>query len=408
MKPFLKLRSVDEILDYLGRLPSLPPETVALDHACGRRLFSAFAAPGDLPGFARSTVDGFAVAARDVFGASETSPALLQCARDCPMGAAPEFALAPGEAARILTGGMLPQGADCVVMLEHSRPAAPGQIELARAQAPGDNMVEADEDSAAGELLIPAGSLLRPQEIGCLAAFGMSAVQVHGRPRVGIISTGDEVVPITDNPAPGQVRDVNSHSIGALCQQAGGVVTQYGIIRDEPEELRAAIHQAAESADVIVVSGGSSAGARDYTVEAFLSFPDAKLIAHGVAIRPGKPFILAEAAGKHLLGLPGHVAGALVCGRVFLLPLLNRLEGAPAPERVNTVKAGLTRSLASAQGRRDYIRCRLLENGDTLLADPLPASSATISSLVAANGLIVCPESREGFGKGEIVEVELI
>lgn len=408
MKPFLKLKSVDEILGYLNHLPALPRETVALDHACGRRLFTDFFAPCDLPGFARSTVDGFAVAARDVFGASETSPALLQCAPDCPMGAAPNFALAPGEAARILTGGMLPAGADCVVMVEHSRPGGPGQIELGHAQAPGDNMVDADEDSAAGELLIPAGRRLRPQEIGCLAAFGVAEVVVHARPRVAIISTGDEVVPITVSPAPGQVRDVNSYSLGALCWQAGGEVRQYGIIRDDPLKLRAVIHKAAESADVIVVSGGSSAGARDYTVEAFLSLPDARLIAHGVAIRPGKPFILAQASNRYLLGLPGHVAGALVCGRVFLAPLLNRLEGAPEPERGMLVKAALTRSLASAQGRRDYIRCRLFEKDNRLLAEPLPASSAVISSLVAANGLIVCPENREGLSKGEIADVELI
>lgn len=406
MKPFLKLKSVDEILGFIRQQPALSSEIAALDNACGRRLFSDFYAPCDLPGFARSTVDGFAVAARDVFGASETSPALLQCAPDCPMGAAPDFTLAPGQAARILTGGMLPSGADCVAMLEHSRSAGTGQIELGRAQAPGDNMVAADEDSAAGELLIPAGTLLRPQDIGCLAAFGIADIEVHRKPCVAILSTGDEVVPLSSDPAPGQVRDVNSHSLGALCGQAGGIVRQYGIIPDEPEKLRAALHVAAEDADVIVVSGGSSAGARDYTVETFLSFPDASLIAHGVAIRPGKPFILARAAGKYLLGLPGHVAGALVCGRVFLLPLLNRLEGAPALQLAPTLKAALTRSIASAQGRRDYIRCRLLEKGDRIEAEPLPASSAVISSLVRANGLIVCPENREGFGKGEVVDVE--
>lgn len=408
MKPFLKLKSVEEILANFANVAPLGAETVPLANALGRRLARDFRAPADLPGFARSTVDGYAVAARDVFGASETSPAFLRIAGDIRMGEKPAFALEPGQAARIATGGMLPEGADCVVMLEYARPLANEQVELARSQAPGDNVVAAADDAAKGELLIAAGKKIRPQEIGCLAAYGISEPQVYRKPAVAIISTGDEVVPIEDNPAPPMIRDINSHSLAALCKQAGAAPAQMGIIKDDPEFLRAKIASALEDSDIVAVSGGSSAGARDFTIETFLSFPDAELLAHGVAISPGKPFILARSGKKWLFGLPGHVAGALVCARVFLLPLLRKLQGdtslAPAP----FISARLSRSIASAQGRRDFIRCQLFQKDGGWEAIPLSAPSAVISSLVNADGLIVCPENREGLAKGEIVHVELL
>ena len=204
MKNFLTLQSVETVLGHLRALPVLPAETVPLTDALGRRLTEALHAPADLPGFDRSTVDGFAVRARDVFGAQEGSPALLECVGDCPMGAVPDISLQPGQCARILTGGMLPEGADCVVMVEYSRPAGGNMVELTRTQAPGDHVVMRDEDAAAGDCIIPAGRKLRPQEIGLLASFGQKDVTVRRAPRVAIISTGDEVVPIGSEPRPGQ------------------------------------------------------------------------------------------------------------------------------------------------------------------------------------------------------------
>ena len=191
MKNFLTLQSVETVLGHLRALPVLPAETVPLTEAQGRRLAEALHAPADLPGFDRSTVDGFAVRARDVFGAQEGSPALLECVGDCPMGAVPDISLQPGQCARILTGGMLPEGADCVVMVEYSRPAGGNMVELTRTQAPGDHVVMRDEDAAAGDCIIPAGRKLRPQEIGLLASFGQKDVAVRRAPRVAIISTGD-------------------------------------------------------------------------------------------------------------------------------------------------------------------------------------------------------------------------
>lgn len=407
MKSFLTLKSVDEVLSLIRTFDRLPEESISLDESAGRYLAQDWVAPEDLPGFARSTVDGYAVRAQDVFGAQEGSPALLECVGDCPMGSAPSFSLAPGQTARILTGGMLPEGADSVVMVEYSRPVGDNLVELIRTQAPGDHVLERDEDAAEGSVLIPAGRRLRPQEVGLLAALGQQTVSVRRRPRVTILSTGDEVVPVERKPLPGQVRDVNSHSLAALCTGAGAEVRMAGLVGDDRAELEVAVREAAQWADVVLLSGGSSAGMRDHTVEVFLSMPDSSLLVHGAAISPGKPFILARTGGICLMGLPGQVTSALVCARVFLLPLLRHLQG--GEETVTPgVSAVLSRSVASAQGRRDFIRVRLSRSADGWIADPVTAPSGLISGLVAADALVICPENSEGLYAGQSVFAELL
>lgn len=437
MKTFLTLQSVDAVLRHIEEFPPLPEENVSLEQAQGRRLAKAWIAPHDLPGFDRSTVDGYAVQARDVFGAQEGSPALLECVGDCPMGGRPDFALEPGQTARILTGGMLPQGADCVVMVEYSRPVGENLVELIHTQAPGDNVLMHDEDAAQGAELIPRGRLLRPQEIGLLAAFGERTVTVRRPARVAVLSTGDEVVPLEQAPAPGQVRDVNSYSLSALCRGAGAETHRSGLVHDDPVLLRAAVDKALMDHDVVVVSGGSSAGMRDHTVDVFTSVAESRLLVHGVAISPGKPFILARAGNKCLMGLPGHVTSALICARTFLVPLLHRLQGRTdagkqpggsaalgvGGEIMPSISARLARAVASAQGRRDFIRVRLEprsaglegttpDHGAELepryTAYPILGPSGLLSGLVAADGLVVCPENREGLAAGELVTVELL
>ncbi len=406
MKSFLTLQSVDEILAMLRCFAVLPEELVPLEYACGRRMGHDWIAPTDLPGFDRSLVDGYAVRARDIFGANEYSPALLECIADCPMGGVPDCVIGEGQTARILTGGMLPRGADSVVMLEYARPAGNNGVELVRTQAPGDHVLMRDEDAACGQMLIASGVKLRPQEIGLLAAFGQATVSVRRSPQVAIISTGDEVVPLEQSPLPGQVRDVNSHSLAALCRQAGAEVRTMGLVKDNAAQLEATV-QAALDADVVLVSGGSSAGMRDHTVDVFTSFPDSELLVHGAAISPGKPFILARRNETCLMGLPGHVASALVCARVFLLPLLDHLQGAQG-DVAPRAQAILSRSVASAQGRRDFIRVRLAHDGQDWVADPVLGPSGLISGLVAADALVVCPENREGLYAGERVDVEFL
>ena len=414
MKSFLTLKSVEEVLELLRTFTPLEAENVPLSKAAGRFLAADWHAPEDLPGFDRSTVDGWAVHARDVFGASEGAPALLECVGGLNMGQVPDLMLEEGQTARILTGGMMPEGADCVVMVEHSRPVSDTLVELVRSQAPGDHVILKDDDAAKGALLIPAGRRLRPQEIGLLAALGQVEVPVRRRPRVVIVSTGDELVPCHEKPAPGQVRDVNSHSLAAFCRAAGAEVELAGLVRDDVALLHETVARACEKADIVLLSGGSSAGMRDHTVDIFTSMPESELLVHGAAISPGKPFILAKAGKpetssgeKCLMGLPGHVGAALVTARAFLLPLLLHLQGGEERFRPG-LRARLTRAMASAQGRRDYIRVRLSRTEEGWAAEPILLPSGLMSGLVHADAIVICPENSEGLYAGEEVWAELL
>lgn len=407
MAHFLTLQPVDKILDIISRFEPLEAEILPLNECFGRVLATPFEAPHDLPGFSRSTMDGFAVRARDMFGASEGLPALLDYVGECPMGEVPDITIEPGQTARIWTGGMLPEGADAVVMLEYSREAGAGQVELTRPVAPLENVITADEDAAQGELLLPAGRMLRPQELGLFAAFGVQKVTVHKRPRVAVISSGDEVVPIDVEPQPGQVRDVNSYTLSALALAAGAEARSMGIAKDTREAVVSMVEEAMNWADVVLVSGGSSAGQRDHTVHAFESL-GAEILAHGVAISPGKPLIMARQGQKLLWGMPGHVASALVCAEVFIRPLLHRLSGLEnAPTWKSPRQAVLSRSVASAQGRRDYIRVRVQQGAPGALpeAHPIMGKSGLITTLVEAAVLVVCPEDEEGLSAGQILDL---
>lgn len=410
MAQFLDLQSVDTIFSHIDAMSPLKSETVPLEFAFNRVLAEDFLAPEDLPGFNRSSMDGFAVVAKDVFGASEGSPAFLEYKGECPMGETPSITLEPGETARIWTGGMLPEGADAVVMLEYSRLAGANHIELTRPAAPGDNVVFYDEDAPQGKLLIPRGSVLRPQEVGLLAALGQGEVLVRKRARVAIISSGDEVIPMRETPKPGQVRDVNSYTLAALVQAAGAEPVNLGLVGDSPDILRQKVKEGLATADVVLVSGGSSAGQRDYTVHAFQDV-GATIVAHGVAISPGKPLILGKIGSKSVWGLPGHVASAQICAEVFIKRLIKVLGGQREGGLVTfgRQRAILTRPVASAQGRRDYIRVSLeapQEAGGLPLARPILGKSGLITTLVEADALIACPESSEGLLAGQ--EVTLI
>lgn len=405
MKPFLQLKSVEEVLKLIFSLPMLASEKAPLDEALGRYLAEPFHAPENLPGFRRSTMDGFAIHASDVFGATEGNPALLNLAASCVVGQMPSFLLNIGEASPIVTGAPLPPGADAVVMVEHSRPVGEQLVELTHPVGPGANIVEADDDAASGQLLIPAGKKIGPAETGMLAAFGKTEILVRRKPKVAIISSGEEIVDMTEAPGPGQVRDVNSWSLQAICAKHGASSRRLGIVPDNQAALSETLANAAKTADVIVISGGSSAGRRDYTLAALESIPDSRILAHGVAISPGKPFILAASPARVFLGMPGHVSSCLVCAHVFLVPLIEHLQGLQEPAPKPWVDATLARPLASMQGRRDYIRCRLEKRDGQFFAWPLLLPSAALRSLIEADGFVICPENSEGLQKGEKVRV---
>jgi len=406
---FFEAASLDGVLALAREFEPVDYETLLLDQALGRVLADDLAATEDLPPFARATMDGFAVRAASTFGAGEGSPAWLRICGQVAMGESPAFEVGPGEAARIATGGVLPTGADSVVMIEHTAAVDETAIEVYRSVAPGQNMVNRGEDLRCGALLLRRGYPLRPQEIGLLAALGRMQVTVFRRPRIGILSTGDEIVPAATFPEAGQIRDVNSHTLASLVRRCGAEPRAFGIAGDRPDELRRHCVASLEDCDMLLLSGGSSVGVRDFTVEVLSSLPGAELLAHGITISPGKPTILARVGQRCFWGLPGHVVSAMIVFSAVVRPFVERLAGlAPDAVRHFPVTARLSRNLASAQGRTDFIRVRLREADGVLWADPLPGKSGLIHTMVQADGLVAIAMNTEGLDKGSTVAVHLM
>ena len=408
MSFFFRVKTVSEIFGEIKKFLPLEKQTVPLMEALGCYLAEDLICPEDLPLFPRATMDGYAVQARDVFGARESEPVLLRLKGEIPMGVAPDFVLEPGEAARIATGGMLPEGADAVVMVEYTEEIGE-LVEIRRPVSPGENVILKGEDAKASEILLPQGTKLTPGKIGLLASAGITQVSVRRAPQVAIISTGDELVPPQERPAPGQIRDVNSYSLGAAVREAGGIPLLMGIIPDKVEDLFQAIKKALNQADVVLISGGSSVGVRDYTLRCLSDLPRAELLCHGVAVRPGKPTILARVGNKAVFGLPGQMASALLIFYILVRPLLLHLQGASEKDlKLTSVRARASRNIPSAQGREDYIRVKLYRDQDqTLWAEPIFRRSGLISSMAQADGLLRIPEKSEGIYEGEEAEVFL-
>ncbi|MEJ2039163.1 MAG: molybdopterin molybdotransferase MoeA, partial [Desulfosarcinaceae bacterium] len=310
-------------------------------------------------------------------------------------------------AARIATGGMLPAGTDSVVMIEHTEAIDEQTIEVYHSVAPGQNRVARDEDAAAGQTLLSAGTLLRPQEIGALAACGLTRVPVYRQPVVGIISSGDEVVPVEKTPSMGQVRDVNSHTLAALVRRAGARAHRFGIVGDRFEDLLAACRRAVSECDMVLISGGSSVGTRDLTIDVLSKLPQSSVLVHGISMRPGKPTILARCGDKAFWGLPGHVTSAMVVFMMVVRPFIEHIGGRKAGFQPS-LHARLSRNLASVQGRIDYVRVRLSEKEGQRWAEPVLGASGLIRTMIAADGLAAIPLNSEGLDAGTEIEVLLI
>jgi molybdopterin molybdotransferase len=408
---FFRLQTREEVLALYDRFGPVGVEELDLAEACGRVLAAVINAPEAVPGFLRATMDGYAVRAQDTFGAGVGTPQYLDLKGEVPMGVAPTRGVGHGETLRVATGAMLPTGADAVVMVEYTAEHPDLTLEVRRAVAPGENVLAPGEDVAQGEALFPAGRRLRPQEIGLLAALGLTRLAVYRKPRVAVISSGDEIVPLNEKPRPGQVRDSNAFLAAAQVAEWGGLPLMYGIIPDDFNALRKTLAAALDAADLILISGGSSVGVRDLTLTAIQDLPDSEVLVHGVALRPGKPTILAALGPtppKPLMGLPGHPASAAVVMEVLGRPLLLRLAGVgdQAPWG-RTVAAVLSRNLAGATGREDFVRVRLRPEGAILWADPVLGPSGLLSPLVKSHGLVMIPLGVEGLFKGEEVRVGL-
>ena len=414
MPEFLTLLPPDEartlLLSHLSQ-PLPDSEIIDVPSSLGRTLAEDVLAPHPLPDFQRSTVDGYAVRAGDTHGASDSLPAYLNLTGEVPMGDAPAFEIRQGQCALIHTGGMLPNGADAVVMLEYTQSVQKEEIELFRAVAQGENVIHVGEDVAQGQTIQVRGSLMRPAEIGGLMALGILKVRVVRKPWVGLISTGDEVIDPSQSPRPGQVRDVNSFTLGALVEKSGGNAKLYGIVSDEFEALKNAAAKALSECDVVIITAGSSASTRDRTADVIRSLGLPGVLVHGINTRPGKPTILAVCDGKAVIGLPGNPVSALVNGYLFVVPVIEKLLGArPLPKA--TALARLTVNLSSQAGREDWWPVKLIVNQkskiENLDADPIFGKSNLIFTLAAANGLLRIHPDATGLSAGELVEVFLI
>ena len=416
MPEFLTLLPPKESLDKLLRNlpdPKLATETISTDSALGRITATDLRAPHALPEFPRSTVDGFAVKAADTYGASNFLPAYLNLIGECPMGAAPELEITPTTTAIIHTGGMLPKGADAVVMLEYTQ-TVDNEIEILRAVADGENVIRIGEDVVEGSLIKPKGSSIRPAEVGGMMALGFTQIEVAKHPKIGIISSGDEVVTPEKRPEPGQVRDINSYTLSTLVEKYGGEPVIYGIVADSLDAMKMAISRALDECEMVLITAGSSASARDMTAAAIGELGEPGVLVHGVNTRPGKPTILGVCDGKAVIGLPGNPVSALVNGYVFVAPLVRRLLGQSAEELRPSISAKLTVNIPSQAGREDWIPVKLVpersraQSKGGFLANPIFGKSNLIFTLVSADGLLKLSADATGLSTGEIVEVILI
>ena len=397
--------ALDRLLQHIAPLGRA--ERAPLFDALDRVTAEELRAPGDLPAFARSTMDGFAVRAADTYGASEGLPAYLAICGEVPMGRAADLHVGVGAAARVHTGGMLPTGADAVVMVENTQALDEATIEVVRPVAAGENVIPVGEDVRAGELLFARGRRLRPQDLGGLAGVGIAEVPVAARPRVAILATGDEIVPAAAATAPGQVRDINTYTIAALTRRAGGEPLAAGIAPDDAAALRRMAEAALAEADMLIISAGSSVSTRDMTAQVIGELGRPGVLVHGVSIHPGKPTILAVANGKPVFGLPGNPVSTMIAFDLFAAPTLLRLLGCEdAPER-HVVQARLTRNVASIPGREDFVPVRLATRDGELCADPVFGKSNLIYTMVHADGMLSVPLDRAGLYAGDQVAVRL-
>lgn len=410
MPEFLKLIPTQQALQILlsEMQVKVSREHVLAINALGRVTAESIYSPIPLPTFPRSTVDGYAVRAADTFGASESLPAYIRLIGEIHMGSSPGFDINPGETGLIHTGGMLPDSSNAVVMVEYTQQVGEDTVEILRSVAVGENIIKIGEDVQSGEEVIPSGVRIRPAEIGGMAALGRLELEVAKKPLIGLISSGDEVVPPDGKLSPGQVRDINSYSLSALIDQAGAIPNRYGIFLDQADQLEAIAAKALDECDVVIITAGSSASARDLTARVINNLGSPGVLVHGVNIKPGKPTILAICNHKVVIGLPGNPVSALVIAGLFVVPVIESLLGMNNVGVRIRLQAKLSINVPSQAGREDWVAARLYDSASGYQVDPIFSKSNLIFSLVRANSLIRVPPDATGLSAGDMVEVQLL
>ncbi len=411
-REFFVTRALEEakrelIANFQRKLPRA--QSVNIRKALKRVVARDVISPVDLPAFSRSTMDGYAVRAQDTHGASEQSPMYLDLVGEIKMGEEPSFKLESTETVKISTGGMLPENANAVVMVEYTEEVGK-QVEVVRAVAPGENVVQKGEDIQKGKPFMRQGCIIRPQDVGALAGTGITKVRVFRKPKVAIISTGDEIVPAEEEPLIGKIRDINSFSLAAAVEKDGAVPISVGIVKDDFQTLKVKVEEALANADLLLLSGGSSVGTRDVTLDVIDAVGKPGVLVHGISISPGKPTIIAVCKNKPIFGLSGHPGAALTVYGVLVSPFLRYLKGEGktiSTETPRTLKAKVGMNIVSTNGRTDFVRVQLIKEDDGLWAKPIYGSSGLIATLVKADGLICIPLEKNGLRQGEEVEVRL-
>jgi molybdopterin molybdotransferase len=411
MEEYLKLIPVEKALDlFLESIPETPLSSETLDTsiAVGRILAEEIISGENIPAFPRSTVDGYAVLAESTFGSSESMPGYLNLKGEIKMGSRSDITIHKGECALVYTGGMIPDGCNAVVMVENTQISRPDEVEIQKSVSPGENCISIGEDVTKGDVILTSGTFLRPQEIGGLLAVGKVHVHVSRPPRIGILSSGDEVVPPESKLSLGKVRDINSAILAAQVQKSGGHPVVFGISPDDEQALTLLVTKAYSECDAVIITAGSSISTRDLTARVIKKMGNPGVLVHGVNIKPGKPTILAVCNGKPLIGLPGNPVSAFVISRLFVKPMIEKLLGLKRSLADPLVSAIMQSNFPSQTGRLDYIPVVLSRDYVGFKADPIHFKSNLIFSLIHADGLAIVPEDSNGLVAGEKVDVLLI
>jgi molybdopterin molybdotransferase len=383
------------------------PEEVDLKEASGRIIYDDVYASFDVPEFNRSTVDGYAILTRDTYGVSDSLPVFLDVIDSVEMGEVAQKPLKGGQAIYVPTGGMIPEGADGVIMIEHIENLDENTIAVYRSVAPGEGMIFRGEDIKENELLFKKGKKLTAHDIGSAAAMGLNSIKVFEKPRVAIISTGDEIVPPVEKIKIGQIRDINTYSLGALIENLGGQVTERLLLKDSYEVIRENLESIIADNDIVLISGGSSVGIKDVTAKVIDDLGQPGVFVHGVAVKPGKPTIIGKIQDTAVFGLPGHPVSAMIICRIFVGYILKEML---CIDKIDDIQqeAISNENIHSAPGKETYQMVELQEKDERIYAQPIYGKSGSISTLSRSDGFIKIHTNKEGINKGDKVLVTLL
>ena len=408
MADFFNVISPPEAIDLMSKkLSVVGVEVVDTEDCFGRIPSREIFSQEDSPSFDRSSMDGYSVRASDTYGASDALPAYLELIGEVPMGRTAGISLSPGEVATAYTGGMLADNADAVVMVEHTKISPSGLLEVYRPVASGENVIVAGEDFQKGDLVVEKGHLIEHSELGALMSLGITSANVYKKPKVAVISSGDELVEPGMQLTGGMIRDVNLYSIGALVKDLGAVPVHFPRIPDEYDKLLAIAHKAVQLSDMVIFTAGSSVSSRDLTSKVINNMGTPGVLVHGLSVKPGKPTILGMSDGKPIIGLPGNPVSAITIFKAVVDPLIRFISGVKEFPKDKIIEAVLDSDLPSSSGRTDYVRIQLSYDRGIARALPVHGKSNLISTLLASDGYVEIHADSSGIYQGTTIQVIL-